>query len=95
MAYFIPQNISLSLHPIKSLFDFKRLEDISPKKSAAISFTFNTNSFLIANERGDMVSSPGEYILSFENGIGEALHLPMSIQGEELVVRKFPEIAKQ
>ena len=92
MAYMEPQGISLATHPVKSLFDFTRVKDLQPGHSAQVSFSFTSKNFLIPNDAGDLVSSPGLYTLAFENGAGERLEAQLRLTGQEVVVEKFPAL---
>jgi len=90
MAYFHPKKVSLPLHPVRSLFDFARVNNIGAGATATIEFTIKAKSILLATSQGDLVIAPGEYMLSFENGSGEVLTVDLQILGQQVVVEPFP-----
>eukprot|EP00729_Bicosta_minor_P010096 gene10096-29206_t len=67
MAYLAPQ------HPLKSLFDFVRVDNVGAGASTDVTFTVNRDSLLLVSQAGDRVSTPGTFTLSFENGAGQAV----------------------
>ena len=93
MAYVMPLNISLSTHPVKSLFDFARVKDITPGDTTQVTFEFTAKAFAIPNQAGDIISSPGHYLISVENGAGEKLHTELHLTGDEVTLEKFPDPA--
>ena len=92
MAYVVPFNVGLKQYPLKSLFDFGRLDDISPAARSTVSFTVNREALLLVSQTGDKVSTPGEYTLSFEDGAGQVLTAAVTITGKEVVVEAFPTV---
>ena len=98
MAYMIPSKVSLKQYPVKSLFDFARLDNVGASTtnaatSSQVTFTVNRDSLLLVSQAGDKVSTPGVYTLSFEDGAGQALAATVTIVGKETVVEPFPTVA--
>jgi hypothetical protein len=92
-AYLIPVSVpSLSLHPIKTLVDFDRLDAIPAGGSAQATFTLSTGSLLLVAESGDRVSAPGLYSLSFEDGSGQVVVHNLSLVGESVIMDPFPKV---
>lgn len=57
----------MPLHPVRSLFDFARVNDIGAGATATIEFTIKAKNILLATSQGDLVIAPGEYMsLNFE-----------------------------
>jgi hypothetical protein len=90
MAYFMPIDVALPLHPRKALFDFQRLHDIAPGASTTVTFAVGPDSLLLATSDGDLVRAPGKYTIVFENGGGESLAAPLQLTGKQVVVEPFP-----
>lgn len=98
MAYMIPSKVSLKQYPVKSLFDFARLNNVGASTtntatSSQVTFTVNRDSLLLVSQAGDKVSTPGIYTLSFEDGAGQVLAATLTIVGKETVVEPFPTVA--
>eukprot|EP00930_Biecheleria_cincta_P068790 TRINITY_DN56620_c0_g1_i1.p1 TRINITY_DN56620_c0_g1~~TRINITY_DN56620_c0_g1_i1.p1 ORF type:complete len:828 (-),score=123.36 TRINITY_DN56620_c0_g1_i1:71-2341(-) len=90
LAYFHPIRVGLPMHPKKSLFDFRRINDIGAGGQAIATFTITQNSILLATLDGDLVRAPGDYKLTFENGAGEVLSMNLRLAGAQVVVEPFP-----
>mmetsp|Transcript_5670 Transcript_5670/g.10409 ORF Transcript_5670/g.10409 Transcript_5670/m.10409 type:complete len:531 (-) Transcript_5670:280-1872(-) len=68
-AYLYPNdNVNLNPKPAKSLFSFKRVNDLPPGHVSVLSFRVNAADLLLVNANGDRVSAPGDYVLGFETG---------------------------
>ena len=91
MAFLLPQHVALKQHPVKSLFDFQRVHDLQPGQNKTLSFRFTRESVLLANQDGSLVSAPGYYLRSFENGAGQVKQVPLVISGEQTTVHPFPQ----
>ena len=91
MAYFHPLDVPLPLHPVVSLFNFTRLSDIAVGAAASASFAINTRALLLATADGDLVSAPGAYKLTFEDGAGAVVTVPLQLTGEQVTVEPFPQ----
>jgi beta-glucosidase-like glycosyl hydrolase len=91
MAYFHPMDVPLPLHPVVSLFNFTRLSDLAVGAAASASFAINTRALLLATADGDLVSAPGAYKLTFEDGAGAVLTVPLQLTGEQVTVEPFPQ----
>ena len=90
MAYLHPKNVSLLTYPVKTLFDFQRLNHLVPGESRNATFRFEAGSFLLPDQDGNLLSVPGDYWLSFENGAGQVVQTGLKINGEATVVEPFP-----
>ena len=92
-AYFLPSKLpGLKLHPRKAMFDFVRVSDLQPGAKTTVSFSVSADSLLLATESGDLVREPGDYALSFEDGAGGELRVPLTVAGERKVVEPFPAV---
>ena len=60
----------MPLHPVRSLFDFARVNNIGAGATATIEFTITAKSILLATSQGDLVIAPGEYMSLNLNGRG-------------------------
>lgn len=65
----------MPLHPVRSLFDFARINNIGAGATATIEFTIKAKSILLATSQGDLVIAPGEYMSLNLNGRGNGLML--------------------
>jgi hypothetical protein len=90
-AYFHPLKVAVAQHPIKSMFDFRRLRDVNAGDSALATFAASPTSLLLATQTGDMVQEPGDYLLTFENGAGSVLSTKIQLTGSRVVVDGFPK----
>merc|ERR1712080_56101 len=86
MAYFMPVGVKLDVHPVKSLFDFKRISDVPVGGAVDVVFSVDTKSLLLATQEGDLVSTPGVYNVVFENGAGESLKWEVGLTGKQVTV---------
>jgi len=84
------EDVDILRKPVKSLFDFRRLNDIAPATSAKATFAFNVQHLLLVNEAGERVAAPGTYVVTFENGAGSVAALDVQLVGPEVVWEKFP-----
>ena len=48
----------------------------------------------MATDAGDLVSAPGLFKLSFENGAGQVVETALRIVGEAVIVEMFPTVAE-
>eukprot|EP00729_Bicosta_minor_P010097 gene10097-29207_t len=69
-------------HPLKSLFDFVRVDNVGAGASTDVTFTVNRDSLLLVSQAGDRVSTPGTFTLSFENGAGQAVTAELQAAGK-------------
>merc|ERR1712228_809494 len=92
MAYFKPIRVDLLQYPEKSLFDFKRVSNLAPGADEVVTFSLGADSIVLATDDGDLVSEPGDYVLSFENGAGEVLETQLRLAGPRVVVEAFPQL---
>ena len=74
------------------MFDFVRVSDLQPGDKTTVSFSVSADSLLLATESGDLVREPGEYALSFEDGAGGELRVPLTVAGARKVVEPFPAV---
>lgn len=92
MCYVIPgTDVNLPQRPVKALYDFQRASDIVAGAARTLRFNITRDDLLLANEGGDMVSTPGLYGLSYENGAGQGASLQVRLVGEMTVVAPFPK----
>ena len=94
-AYLYPgTNVNLNPKPAKSLFAFKRVNDLSPGHSTVIKFRVNVPDLLLVNSNGDRVSAPGDYVLGFETGnpnnAPRGVSVGVKIIGDAHVFEPFP-----
>jgi len=78
------------LSPIKGLFAFERVKDVSPQESKSIQFTFNAKDFATPSiATGDVESRAGKLQLSFEDGTS-ITETSIEITGPTVVLEQFP-----
>jgi len=87
LAFFKPQ-ASVGVPLIKQLFGFKRVH-LEPKESVKLSFTMNTKTLSMGDERGNIVSIPGAYVLEFTNGVEERLETKVDVVGSKIILEKY------
>ena len=87
--------VDLKQHPLKSLFDFVRVDNVGAGASTDVTFTVNRDSLLLVSQAGDRVSTPGTFTLSFENGAGQAVTAEVRVVGKEVVVEAFPTVSRR
>ena len=85
--------VNLTLHPVKSLFDFARVSDVAPGDTRIVAFEVAPTDLALATQDGDLMIHPGDYMLAFENGAGEVLLQAVKLTGDPMLVEKFPEPA--
>jgi beta-D-xylosidase 4 len=91
-AYFLPQSVPQQPKSrlLKQLFGYQRLH-LDPGQGATVSFLVNSETLrLVDRESGDAVSTPGSFDVLFTNGVDQALHNPVTVQGPQVVVAPFP-----
>jgi len=87
MAFFKPQTPNDPL--IKQLFGFQRVH-LEPNESVKLSFTMNSSTLKIGDERGNLVTWPGVYVIEFTNGVEERLTSKVEVVGETVLFDKYP-----
>lgn len=93
-AYLHPVSVtSLTQHPIKTLVDFVRLDNVAAGATATATFNLDREDFLLVDQVGDRVCAPGSYKLSFEDGSGGMLQGDLIIGGDVVVVDPFPKVS--
>jgi len=85
LAFFKPQTGPL----IKQLFGFQRVH-LEPNQSVHLSFTMNASTLKIGDQKGNLVTRPGVYVIEFTNGVEERLSTKVEIVGETVVFDKYP-----
>lgn len=94
MAYFHPIKVGLPQHPVKSLFDFKRVT-VAAGHQTTVSFVVTQDTIILATADGDLVRAPGDYKLTFENGVGQVLNAELQLTGNQVVVDPFPTVPSE
>lgn len=90
-VYLHPVSVpSLTIHPIKTMVAFERVDSVPVGGSAQATFSLSTSSLLLVAENGDRVSAPGQYSLSFEDGSGEIVSHNLALVGQSVIVDPFP-----
>jgi len=87
LAFFKPQTPNDPL--IKQLFGFQRVH-LDPNQSVKLSFTMNSSTLKVADERGNVVTRPGVYVIEFTNGVEERLTSKVDVVGETVLFDKYP-----
>eukprot|EP00039_Didymoeca_costata_P011578 m.163484 g.163484 ORF g.163484 m.163484 type:complete len:227 (-) comp15219_c0_seq10:2918-3598(-) len=92
MLYMSPKNIDLPQVPVKSLIDFQRVHDLSAGDSRTVSFTVTSESLLLVDGNGNLVSATGEYSLTIEDGdlAKSGVSTNIQVTGTTVIVDKFP-----
>jgi xylan 1,4-beta-xylosidase len=90
--YFYP--LSMPLQPtsrlIRQLIDYQRVH-LAPGESTIVNFGVSTETFKVAHKlTGDFVSTPGSFEIHFTRGHGEDIIQQFKIEGEEIILEKFP-----
>jgi hypothetical protein len=95
-AYMYPQKGTLtspsvsSSALIKQLVDFQRVH-LAPGESQIVTFTASTKTFrMVAKPSGHIVSTPGTFVLQITNGVSLFVNHTVVVEGEEVVVERFP-----
>ena len=75
---------------IKQLVDYRRVH-LAPGESVVVSLNVSAAAFrLVATDSGDVVSTPGEFVLRVTNGVARIAERAVRIVGDEVVVAAFP-----
>ena len=90
--FYEPQ--SLAAQPqsrlLRKLVDFQRVH-LAPGESALVSFGASSASLrLVDRASGDLVSTPGDFDLVLTDGVAEIARHRVVVEGEQVVVERFP-----
>jgi len=78
---------------VRKLLDFQRVH-LLPGASQVVSFSASSASLrLVDRATGDVVSTPGAFDLVVTNGVREAARRRVVVEGDEVVVERFPQAA--
>ena len=97
-AQFIPEQEEARkgrklLTPIKELFDFDRVHDIKAGTTSSVSFDISPSSFASADDQGNLVVFPGEYVVYIEEGSDskKTIELTVNVEGDKTTIERFVE----
>ena len=91
-AYFAP--VATPAQPksrlIKQLVGYERVH-LAPGAAVNVSFAVDSATLrLVDRDSGDTVSTPGSFHIVFTNGAAQVLPALINVEGDELVVERFP-----
>mmetsp|Transcript_8016 Transcript_8016/g.8854 ORF Transcript_8016/g.8854 Transcript_8016/m.8854 type:complete len:761 (+) Transcript_8016:22-2304(+) len=89
-AYYYPKGTSTADPLIKQLFGFQRVH-LGAGDSTTVKFTMKDTTLRVGDEKGNIVSSPGEYQIEFTNGVDQTIHSVVTVKGDVRVLEAFPE----
>ena len=95
-AYVHPTSVpTLNVHPVKALFDFQRIRDVTPEENRLLKFSVHAKSLSMVTENGDRVCEPGKYDIVFSTGgTTDLIVVHLILEGSRVVLEKFPVVAK-
>jgi beta-D-xylosidase 4 len=91
-AYFAPRDTPAqpASRLRKQLFDYARVH-LAPGAAANVSFAVDSATLrMVDRGSGDTVSTPGAFDIVLTNGAGQDLTTRVAVQGQEVVVARFP-----
>ena len=78
---------------LQKLVGFDRISDLKPGASSQLAFTLDAETLALADlNTGDLVQTPGNFDLSFADGSGNEVVVPLEIVGDQYVVEEFPRV---
>eukprot|EP01123_Difflugia_compressa_P002236 TRINITY_DN12941_c0_g1_i1.p1 TRINITY_DN12941_c0_g1~~TRINITY_DN12941_c0_g1_i1.p1 ORF type:complete len:257 (+),score=48.98 TRINITY_DN12941_c0_g1_i1:91-861(+) len=84
-AYFKPKDSLV----IKQLFDFNRIT-LKPGQQESVSFVMSYDTLKFGDQKGNIVSVPGDYPLLFTNGVDQELTASLTLSGSYKILEYFP-----
>jgi len=73
---------------IKQLFGFQRVH-LAAGDSITLHFDLTRTTLQIGDNQGYMVSYPGNYLISFTNGVKEVLQSTLLVKGSKVLLEKW------
>ena len=78
---------------LRQLVDYRRVH-LLPGESQVVAFAASSRSLRMADRAtGDIVSTPGDFDLVVTNGVTEVARRRVVVEGDEVVVERFPAAA--
>jgi beta-D-xylosidase 4 len=74
----------------KQLFGFERIDNAHPFSPVSVTFEVSRETLALVSEDGNILSVPGTFIVSFEDGSGQSVTQTVEVKGPEVILEKYP-----